>query len=259
MKNYDELTRDLLKRRDCYVAAQRQKRITAVTALGCVCFVALLGLGLWKSGVFRATPPASIAGNPSVHSTAAPTTATLPTTTPTSAPLEITWVVNKVSNTVAAAKLNYNTPDYYSEKKDSAALAEYFGRDLSDLGSVMPDGFQYVGGSERTFFYKTDGTIAYDACEFLYRRGEERIAILAGKLRPPYDCLYMLDDPVSSYINGVELVIGEIRSDSGQLELVFADFSHDGIEYRVTIRNISSAEAADVTGWMVDVLAELIK
>jgi len=261
MKNYDELTNDLLARRDCYLAEQKQKRITAVTSLCCVCFVALLCFGLWKSDVFRSAPPASISGSkPQIHIDPAPTT-THPSeqaTTPTNDPIQISWTVNKVDSTLGTAMLNFHTPEYYSEKKNSSALTEYFGRDLSTLGNVMPEGFQYVK-YEPTFFYKNDGTPVYDSCNFLYRKGEEQIAIRASKIGVPYDCLYMMDNPIPSNINGVELVIGGIYSDSGHLDLVFADFSHNGIQYRVEVKNMSFGESKDAPSWMVDILAELIK
>ncbi len=267
MKNYDELTNDLLTRRDCYVAAQKQKRITLVTSLCCVCFVALLGFGLWKSGWFNTTPPAtggqSISGSqPQIHTDPAPTTDTEQATIPTkNAPIQILWTVNKVKNTVGAAMKNYNTPEYYSEKKDYAALTEYFGRDFSALGSVMPEGFQHTEGYTPTFFYKNDGTPAYDSCNFLYRKGEAQISIRASRIGVPYDCLYMMENPIPSNINGVELVIGGIYSatNPGHLDLVFADFSHNGIQYRVTVKNVSCDGNKDAPGWMVDILAELIK
>ena len=60
MKNYDELTNDLLKRRDRYVADQRKKRkrvMGIATSLCCFCLVALLGFGMWQGGMFNTTPP----------------------------------------------------------------------------------------------------------------------------------------------------------------------------------------------------------
>ena len=278
MKNYDELTKDLLARRDRYVAEQKQKRVTAVTSLCCVCFVALLGLGLWKSGVFHTTPPinggpAVIASKPQNDNTNAPTTAptsaptTIPTTTtvpatiPTIAPLEITWIVNKVDGLVGAERKNYNTPDYYSESKDTAAMAEHFGRDLTDLVDVMPDGFQFVGSSETTFYYKTDGTLVYDGSHFLYLKENQQILIQVSKVGVPYDCLYMLDNPIPSNINGKEMVIGGFyaNENSKEFDLVFADFSHNGIQYRVTVKNVPFDGTKDAPGWLVDILAELIK
>ena len=52
MKNYDELTKDLLKRRDSYVAEQKRKRKTAMrvaTSFCSICLVALIGFGVWNT------------------------------------------------------------------------------------------------------------------------------------------------------------------------------------------------------------------
>ena len=59
MKSYDELTDNLLERRDTYVAEQRRKRKTAMsiaTSLCCFCMVVLLGFGAWSSGLFNEVP-----------------------------------------------------------------------------------------------------------------------------------------------------------------------------------------------------------
>lgn len=59
MKSYDELTNDLLERRDCYVTKQKQKRRTAMTiatSLCCFCMVVLLGFGVWNGGLFSTLP-----------------------------------------------------------------------------------------------------------------------------------------------------------------------------------------------------------
>lgn len=58
MKNYEEVTHDLLERRDRYVTEQKRKRkrmMGVVTSFGCFCLVALLGVGVWCSGML--TPP----------------------------------------------------------------------------------------------------------------------------------------------------------------------------------------------------------
>lgn len=62
MKNYDELTNNLLERRDRYVLEQRKKRraIGITTSLCCICLVALLGLGMWQSEMFAGLPPATL-------------------------------------------------------------------------------------------------------------------------------------------------------------------------------------------------------
>ena len=60
MKNYDELTNDLLERRDRYVSDQKRKRknvMRIATSFCCVCLVALLGFGVLQGGMFGSTPP----------------------------------------------------------------------------------------------------------------------------------------------------------------------------------------------------------
>lgn len=60
MKNCEEMVHSLLTRRDQYAAAQRRKRAVitrTVIPVGCVCLAALVGVGLWKGGVFDTTPP----------------------------------------------------------------------------------------------------------------------------------------------------------------------------------------------------------
>lgn len=60
MKNCEEMVHSLLTRRDRYAAAQRRKRAVitrTVIPVGCVCLAALVGVGLWKGGVFDTTPP----------------------------------------------------------------------------------------------------------------------------------------------------------------------------------------------------------
>lgn len=61
MKNYDELTNNLLERRDRYVLEQKKRKVISVaTSLCCVCLIALLGLGLWQGEMFVGPPPATL-------------------------------------------------------------------------------------------------------------------------------------------------------------------------------------------------------
>ena len=60
MKNCEEMVHSLLARREQYAAAQRRKRAIltrTVIPVGGVCLAALVGVGLWKGGVFDTTPP----------------------------------------------------------------------------------------------------------------------------------------------------------------------------------------------------------
>ena len=57
------------------------------------------------------------------------------------------------------------------------------------------------------------------------------------------------------------MFIGEFHANNAnqKIDLVFADFSHNGIQYRVTVENVPFGENKDAPGWLVDILEELIK
>lgn len=250
MKNYEELTQNLLERRDRYVAEQKKRRAAVITSLCCVCVVALVGFGLWKNGTYHPAP-----GDLSIISTKPQTD---PTTNP---PAQISWVVNQINRYVGGARLNYETSMYYSETKNIAEMAQHFGRDFSALTDVMPDGFQFTGNYEKKFYYENDGTLVCDDCHFYYTKGEQEIAIHSSKIGVPYDFLYLPDNLIPSNINGVEMIVGEFHSNntSPKIDLVFADFSHKGIQYRVTVKNVPFDGSKDAPRWLVDILTELIQ
>ena len=278
MKNYDELTNDLLERRDRYVVEQKKKRkrvMGVTTSLCCFCLVALLGFGMWQGGLFDAKPPITLDDSINIgekdyidpdeldnRQTMTPSNnndqnnnSQTPTpgnndrqnnsqtgTTQNDDPIRILWTINKVESQVGAAMRNFNTDEYYSEKKTLADITEYLGRDLSKLETVMPQGFEFFGRYEADFFYELDGDIAYDSCAFGYKKDEQQITIRVSKIGVPYDCVYILNNSTVSNLNGVEVTIGGIykADNSDEFELVFADFSHGGLQYRVTIENVPS-------------------
>ena len=66
MKSYEEITNNLLERRDRYVAEQNRKRkrvMGVVTPICGFCLVALVGLGVWQSGLFATMPPDQTIGD----------------------------------------------------------------------------------------------------------------------------------------------------------------------------------------------------
>ena len=63
MKNYDEITNDLLERRDQFETEQRNRRKVmkrVVTPICCFCLVAILGIGLWQGDFFNSKPPITL-------------------------------------------------------------------------------------------------------------------------------------------------------------------------------------------------------
>ncbi len=60
MKNYNEMANNVFERRDQYETSKKHKRkilTRTLTPVCCLCLVMLLGIGLWKGGMFTPTPP----------------------------------------------------------------------------------------------------------------------------------------------------------------------------------------------------------
>ncbi len=278
MKNYDELTNDLLERRDRYVADQKKKRkrvMSVATSLCCFCLVALLGFGMWQGGMFDAKPPITLDDSINIgdkdyinpdeldnSQTSTPGNNDSQGNTQTGTeqkfdPADIIWTINRVEGQVSAAPLNYSTDKYYSERKSLTNIAAYLGRDLSKLEVVTSQGFEFLGRYETDFYYELNGDVAYDSCVFGYTKDEKQITIRVSKIGVPYDCMYMLNNPTVSNINGVEVTVGGVykADNSGEIELIFADFSHGGLQYRLTIENVPS----DDYMYLNSIIGELTK
>lgn len=63
MKSYEEVTNNLLERRDRYVVEQNRKRkrmMGAATSLCCCCLVAIMGFGVWQSNSGTSTLPPAV-------------------------------------------------------------------------------------------------------------------------------------------------------------------------------------------------------
>ena len=70
-----------------------------------------------------------------------------------------------------------------------------------------------------------------------------------------------MDNPSPSKINDVKIIMGGIYSEDNpeDLNLVFADFSHNGIQYRVTVENIPDDGEKDSFSWLYGIISELTK
>lgn len=65
MKNYDETINSVFDRISEYEVQKKRKRkviAKTVTSMCCFCLVALLGVGVWQSGLFGTTPPTTLDG-----------------------------------------------------------------------------------------------------------------------------------------------------------------------------------------------------
>ena len=138
MKNYDELTNDLLERRDRYVADQKKKRkrvMGVATSLCCFCLVAFLSFGMWQGGMFDAKPPITLDDsinigekdyiNPDELDNSQTTTPgnndsqgnTQTGTEQKFDPVEIIWTINRVENQVEYPRLRYKRQDQNTQNR----------------------------------------------------------------------------------------------------------------------------------------------
>lgn len=274
MKNYDELTNDLLERRDRYVAEQRQKRkvfLRIATPVCCACAIMLLGLGLRNKGVFDRPPTdnqdklagasSAILSTESNNNSNGTVFSDGNDIAPDNAPIEVAFVVNRSDGMLTAAMPDFSIISDYCETKTLEDINQYLGYDVTKLTNVMPDGFRFVGNREVRFYYKNDGSLVHDHCYLCYANGEQWITIGVSKIGAPYDCIFMIDNPTPTVINGVEIIIGAYYADenSDNYDLVFADFSCNDKYYRVTVSNMPTSGENDGISCMINILSELTK
>ena len=272
MKNYDELTTDLLERRDRYVTEQKKKRkrvMGVASSLCCFCLVALLGFGMWQGGMFDATPPAitgeqtfsgdnnntdqnddiglndnkqnqggetSIPGSNDIQDNNDSTTKRL-------------FAINEITGTIDAA-FKYRDPElHYNETWDLAKAIDYLGVDIPNAVAALPDGLglKYIQNNGFTVVYENNGTLVEDRmCYEFEGKDGAKVMVLASKLRIPYDCFYSTDTEDVTNIRIPEtdqvipvLVYAQDKSEvTMDYELYVADFEYNGIFYRIYVEHI---------------------
>ncbi len=279
MKNYDEVTNDLLKRRHRYVAEQKKKRkrvMGVATSLCCFCLVALLGFGMWRGILFDSEQPIVLdnsvnTGEPDyideiIEQTLQDQGSQTPSTNndsqvnsnPTNdsqlgndSTSKHLFAINEITATISGA-LKYRDPElHYNESWDLAKAVEYLGVNVPNAVAALPDdlGLEYSGSGEFSIVFENNGTLVEDRMcyEFVGNDGV-KITVLASKLRTPYDCLYSTDTDDMTNIRIPEtdevipvLVYAQNKSESTMdYELYVADFEYNGIYYRVLTEDLTA-------------------
>ena len=62
MKDYREMAKDVLERRDLYLAERRRKMKKYISLVSCICLAALLGVGAWQLGGLAGETPTDAGG-----------------------------------------------------------------------------------------------------------------------------------------------------------------------------------------------------
>ena len=273
MKSYEEVISSLLERRDRFDAQCRQNRkriICFAVSFSCFCLIFGCGFLLRSEGVVApgllSVQPTVTTGNNRVEpgflmdSPYQIETSVHVDPTENNDICRFIWCINRVDEVSSAARLNFSEDKYYRKIKDSEQVAQYFGADFSDMVGFMPEGFVFTGNDNHEFICDLDGKLVYDSCAFSYMKEDQQILILVSKIGVPYDCIYQLHDPTISRINGVDVTMGGIyQNDEEDFRLIFADFSKDGLQYRVTIENLPFDGQKDAQTWLFEIVLELTK
>ncbi len=250
MKNYDELTIDLLERRDRYVADQKKKRkrVMGVTAsFCCVCLVALLGFGMWQGGIFNTTHPDQTledAMYPGIKDNFDESKGESPDN-----PAENNKIVVNTINGISADKMNIALMRDDRIEMSIEELCEYYGVDYvpnvpADI-KMWPDQcgdiFRRNGGTGEVYW---DGNVLNFSNEDFTR------SVHVGVDKGSYvlqDYLYFKGTEEKSVINNVEVLIG--LTENGYY---YSEFMYNGVGFLIDATGVTEDE-------FVDIISSIIK
>ena len=260
MKNYEQLTKDLLERRDGYEAEKsvRRKKTARMTAsLGCVCLVALVGFGLWRGIPGKDLPEetpedATYIGVPDhfdeSRGEAPAETIALHVIDPSQEPLAAHKIVVHSVDSVSSSKMNIClmlddfVPMTYEE------MAAYYG---VEYVPAVPDDLKAVQTEQRGIFRREDGTgvVYWDEDHLFYENEEHTRAVSVAVDKGSYvlrDYWYFQGTEEKSEINDVEAVIG--RTSDG---CYYAEFRYRDVGFLICSEGLTETEFVAVVASVI--------
>lgn len=255
MKSYEEVTNNLLERRDRYVVEQNRKRkrmMGAATSLCCCCLVAFMGFGVWQSGMLQNEPPvtldSSIVGNNSGNDRLEQQT--------TNSNVETSQNPNNIEqtdNTVAKNEIRIleveNMPDVPQKmfialmgddfiRMNDDEINEYYG---VNVFPVVPTDLDRKDEEPFGIFKrKANGEVYYDGNKISYTNADysRGIAVNVEKNGLPFDfCNFFAIIETRSIINDVE--VGIAQTPSGEM---YAEFMHQNVGFRIWAYGLTQDE-----------------
>ncbi len=245
MKNYDELTNDLLERRDRYVADQKKnrKRVMGVaTSLCCFCLVALLGFGMWQGGMFNTTPPdqtledALYPGIKDYFDESKGESADNPAANNEIRILEI----ENLPDSSEKMFINLTRDDFIQMNHDE--INEYYG---VNIFPTVPSDLEIKEGQAFGIYKrKIGGELYYDGNKLQYSNEDfsRNLAVNVDKDCMPFDfCNLFSNIQTRSIINNVE--IGIAQTPIGDM---YAEFMYQNVGFRMYACGLTQDEFAAV-------------
>lgn len=240
MKNYDELTNDLLERRDHYVADQKKKRkrvMGVATSLCCICLVALLGFGMWQGGMFNTTPPDQTLEDalyPGIKDNFDESKGESPDN-----PSANNKIVINTINGISADRMNINIAVDDFVKMTREEMIEYYGVDY--IPDVPADIKPWE--DERSGIYKRDGgtgEVYWDTDILNYSNEDFTRSVHVEVDKGSYvlqDYLYFKGTEEKSVINNVDVLIG--LTENGYY---YSEFMYNGVEFLIDAEGVTEDE-----------------
>lgn len=240
MKNYDELTNDLLERRDRYVADQKKKRkrvMGVATSLCCFCLVALLGFGMWQGGMFNTTPPDQTLEDalyPGIKDNFDESKGESPDN-----PSANNKIVINTINGISADRMNINIAVDDFVKMTREEMIEYYGVDY--IPDVPTDIKPWE--DERSGIYKRDGgtgEVYWDTDILNYSNEDFTRSVHVEVDKGSYvlqDYLYFKGTEEKSVINNVDVLIG--LTENGYY---YSEFMYNGVGFLIDAEGVTEDE-----------------
>lgn len=250
MKNYEEVTNDLLKRRDCYVMEQKRKRkrmMGTVSSLCCICLVALLGFGMWQGGMFKAPQPDQTMGDaeyPGIKDNFDESKGESPTNPVTNNKIVVHSIDGISSDRMNICLLG---EDFVEMTRDE--MKEYYGVDY--VPDVPADIKPWE--DERSGIYKRDGgtgEVYWDSNILNYSNEDftrtVHLEVAKGEY-PLMDYLFFEPTEEKSVINNIEVMIG--LTENGYY---YAEFMYKNVGFILNANGVTQDE-------FVAILASILK
>lgn len=250
MKNYDELTTDLLERRDRYVTEQKKKRkrvMGVATSLCCFCLVALLGFGMWQGGMFNTAPPDQTLEDalyPGIKDNFDESKGESPDN-----PSANNKIVINTINGISADRMNINIAVDDFVKMTREEMIEYYGVDY--IPDVPADIKPWE--DERSGIYKRDGgtgEVYWDTDILNYSNEDFTRSVHVEVDKGSYvlkDYLFFKGTEEKSIINNFEVLIG--LSENGYY---YSEFMYNGVGFLIDAEGVTEDE-------FVAIIASIIK
>ena len=241
MKSYDEVTNNLLKRSDRYVAEQKHKRkkvISLTTSVCCLFLFSLIGLGVWQSGMFETTPLDKTLEDtlyPGIKDNFDESKGESPDN-----PAANNKIVINTLNGISAGRMNICllVDDFVEMTLDE--MIAYYGVDF--VPDVPADIKPWPENEQCGIYKRNDGTseVYWDA-EILNYSNEDftrsvNLEVAKGHI-PWVDYMHFDTEDETSVINNVELKIG--KTDEGYY---YTEFLYNNVGFTICTKGLTQDE-----------------